>query len=469
MAFLDDIHSIMRTAQSAKANVSNLQHKSMARGAMDGTLQFPNLVSDAIPIDMASTVSRTLERVYASFVQMYLSMNNTVDISIDKNPTQYLKRFHNNIKVESTAEDLYRENCIESDEEYKSLMERIYDGTTKAFINESENKMIIFNFSDKFNKSVYDANKVALEKSLKDIDFLPFPNIGNSPFYEANSQTTFQYGDNGPTMNQQFSMNIPSSIEDDHELSMHRMKNQIADDIKVKGSQAFMLRNNDKLRVPAMTDNDVKKSNDLQPYLMQVRLMAVNDQNEFVQFMDFIVGVKVVMHNIKSNEMIANLQNTLQNNGKLFNFIRWTTGEKSLFKDLILHINDVKLDVANRSMGTSPWWTTLKRLRNTSKAQSAFFSRTQIVPNSTITVSSYEVDIIQKNYGANLHDPRFAKKIMSALFLMNFVIVDDGTRTVEVLYDGSNTFQTYALETFEREVSMNSNKIGKELTRMISR
>ena len=58
---------------------------------------------------------------------------------------------------------------------------------------------------------------------------------------------------------------------------------------------------------------------------------------------------------------------------------------------------------------------------------------------------------------------------MSSLFLMNFVILDEGSGTIDVLYDGETTFQTYALETLEREVSMNSNKLGKELTRMISR
>jgi hypothetical protein len=218
-----------------------------------------------------------------------------------------------------------------------------------------------------------------------------------------------------------------------------------------------------------LKDSDVKKTNDLQPYIMQVRLMAVNSNKEFVQFMDFNVGVKVILHPIKSDEMIVNIQHTLQNNGILFNFIRWTTGEKSLFKDLILRINDTKLDAANKSRGASPWWGTLKRIKETSKVQSAFFSRTQFVPQSTIVLSAFEADSIEKTYGYNLRNYKFAQKLMSSLFLMNFVILDEGSGTIDVLYDGETSFQTYALETLEREVSMNSNKLGKELTRMISR
>lgn len=447
MGYLDDVYSIMKTMASARDTIDKYQHKSIAKGALDGTMQFGLLGADSIQGDMLSTAARMFERTYASFVQTYLSSNNTINIALDKNPNMFLRRFHQNIKLEATSEDIYYENCVEHDPEYEELMERVYNGTTKAYVNTKENRMLVFNFSDKLNRSIYESNQTLLEESLSAIDFYPFPNIGNSPFFEDEK-------------------------EDLHDLMMHGAKKSIDSqygraDSKVKDS--FTLQNNDKLRVPAMTDTDVKKSNDLQPYTMQVRLMAINDENEFVQFMDFIIGVKVVLHPIKSQEMIINLQNALQNNGKLFNFIRWTTGEKSLIKDLLLHVNDVKLDVANKSKGSSPWWMTLKRMRETSKAQAAFMSRTQFVPQATIVISSYEVDAIQKNIGMNLKDPKVAEKIMKTLFLMNFAIIDEGTRTVDVLYDGQTSYQTYALETLEREVSMNSNKIGKELTRMISR
>ena len=451
MGYIDDINTIIKTTASAKDSIQKNQHKSIVRGAHEGTLQFPCLVSDAIPIDMASTIAKTLERVYASFVQSYLSLNNTVDISVDKNPNMFLKKFHHNVKVESTVQDLYNEYCLESDDEYNALMERIYDGSTKAFINEKENKMILFNMSDKLSSKMMESHKDALVESLSAIDFKPFPNIGNSPFYESDDEK----------------LNKP----DEYSIKMNEIQGQ--EQIKSNFRQREQNKNyrsGKDMSVPSLLrDTDIKKQNDMQPYLMQVRLMAINNENEFVQFMDFIVGIKVVLHNISSNEMILNIQNTLSNNGKLFNFIRWTSGEKSLFKDLLFHINDVKLDVANRSKGSSPWWMTLKKLKETSRIQSSFFSKTQVVPNSTIVISSYDVDNITKNSGYNLRDARNALKVMKSLFLMNFIIVDEGTRTVEILYDGENSYQTYALETLEREITMNSSKLGKELTRMISR
>lgn len=491
MSYVDDLIRIIKSVKTVKDFKDENTHKSIARGALDGTMQFPCLVSDSIPIDMASTVARTLERTYASFVQSYLSLNNTIDISVDKNPNMFLKKFHHNIKVESTDIDLYHDYFLESDADYDSLMERIYDGTTKAYINERANKMIVFNLSTAQTRALYESNQKLLEESLSSIDFEPFPNIGNSPYYEDNGNKDVDidmYGRTShiDTRNKMYqstfgtAMNFGTGLINRHldqkyqDARDARSTQNSIDMQNLKAKQdmdktKFTLMNNDKLRVPMMTDNDIKKSNDLQPYLMQVRLMAVNDENEFVQFMDFIVGVKVVLHNIKSNEMIINIQNVMQNNGRFFNFIRWTTGEKSLFKDLLFHINDVKLDVANKSKGASPWWLTLKRMKETSRAQAAFFSKTRLVPNATIVLSEYEVSAIKNNYGMDLRDPRFAIKLMKSLFLMNFVILDSGTRTIEILYDGERTYQTYALETLEREVSLNSNKIGKELTRMIGR
>lgn len=459
MGYLDDISTIAKTMASARNAVDSVQSKSITKGALDGVMQFPCLVPDSQPIDRVSILGRYLERTYASFVQAYLSTNNVMDISVDKNPSMYLKKFHKNVKLESTVQDLYNEYCLESDEEYDALMERIYDGSTAAYINENENKMIVFNFSDTFSKTLMESHRESLEQALADIDFTPFPNISNSPFYEAIGNADGSLMMYGTTKAIDHASDIAKADYQD------QLDRQRSTDMEI-----WKNMRNGNIGVPTiLKDNDVKKQNDMQPYLMQVRLMAVNNNQEFVQFMDFVVGVKVVVHSLKSDEMIANIQNALQNNGKLFNFIRWTTGEKSLFKDLLFNINDIKLDVANRSKGASPWWMTLKRLKETSRAQKAFFTKHQMVPNSTIIVGSYEVDTIQKNIGLNLRDPKIANKLKDSLFLMNFIIVDDGRGIIDVLYDGETSYQTYALETLERETSMNSNKLGRELTRMISR
>ena len=67
-----------------------------------------------------------------------------------------------------------------------------------------------------------------------------------------------------------------------------------------------------------------------------------------------------------------------------------------------------------------------------------------------------------------MENTKIARRMIDALFLMAFIIVDDGSGTVEILYKDEPAYQTYALETLERDLSMNSNKLGREIGRMIS-
>lgn len=410
--------------------------KSMAKGALDGTLQFPCLVSDSISVGMATTLVRTLEQVYASFVQTVISLNSTIDISVDKRPTEFLKKFHKNITALESQMDK-REF-----DEFETFMEMVHDGAHKVYFNEKQNMLVAFDVTDNVTRKMLEHNKVMLESMLDFVDVTPLPNVGNSVFYESDDT-------------------IPTKSD----LLDNELRRRASSSI----TRATTLGNAVNLSPQNLPDVQVRKINDMKPFAMQVRLMAVNGEKEFVQFMDFVIGIKVVLHSMKSEEVIYNTKAAIENTGKFFNFLRWTTGEKSLFKDLILNLNNVKLDVANKTKGSSPWWLTLKRMKETSKLQEVLFMRNQVVPNATMILGTFEVDQIQKLYGYDLHDPSVAKKLMRSLFLMNFIIVDDATRLVKVLYDYAGSFQSYSLDAFEMEVQATSNKLSKELARMMSR
>lgn len=427
MGYLSDITTLLNAGFINKDRTPN---NSIAKGSMDGTLQFPCLISDSIPAGMASVIVNTLEPVYASFVQTVLSMNSTVDISVDKVPKDFLRRFHKNI---STFESVDQFDI--TDDEF---MEKVADGNHKVFVNESQNTMVLFNVSKNANRVLLENHKDMLDTMLNYVDVTPIINVGNSPYYEADRD-------------------IPTKSELFDTYMRNRERREIPTDPK----------NLPGVRV--LKDMEVKKINEMQPHVMQVRLMAVNGEKEFVQFMDFMVGVKVVLHTIRSEELIYNAKSAVENTGKFFNFLKWTTGEKSLFKDLILNLNNVKLDVANKSKGASPWWLTLKRLKATTKLQEVLYRRNQIVPNATLVVSAFEVDNMHKQFGYNLYDPTIAKKLMDSLFLMNFIVIDEGSQFVKILYDGQKDYQLYSLDALEREVQTSSSRLSKELVRMVSR
>ena len=149
----------------------------------------------------------------------------------------------------------------------------------------------------------------------------------------------------------------------------------------------------------------------------------------------------------------------------MFKLLRWTTGEISLFKNIILNLDEIKLDANNRN---NRWFPTLRRLKKRKFGLHDITVPHAVIPNATIAISSYEADYLENNMSIDIRDVAMAKRVMNSLFLIAFVIIDEATGTLNILYDGDSAFQTYSLETLERENSLSSNKLGREIGRMIS-
>lgn len=430
MGLIEDITNLMRKGPelAGKANSIKLNTKSIAKGAKDSTFQFPCLIVDSTPIDMANTVARTLDQVYASFTQTWLSMNSMFDMTIDPTPLSYLRKLHQNLKLESGLEI--------ADENVAEYMEKVYDGSYKLYMNPEKTYGVLFNAVDSSTRSMMESHKKLLEEHMSYFDLRPI-----EVYTEEPEPSAYDFA----------KAVIDGSAKSAAETRRH-----------------YNMRETEKFQAPKLLDRDIKKSNDLMPYGIQVRLIAVNDKKEFVQYVDFIVGIKTILHPIQSHEMIDNIARALQNKSVLFKFLRWTTGEISLAKDIIFNLSEIKQDAINRSEGKSPFFTTLKRLKNKRIGINNLTVPHAIIPNATIVITSYEADYLQNNFAIDVRNPIIANRLINSMFLMSFVIMDEGTGTISIFYDGDDSYQTYSLETLERDNSLNSNKLGREIGRMIS-
>lgn len=432
MDFINDILNLMRKGPelATQMNSVKMNTKSIVRGAKDSTFQFPCLISDSVPLDMANTISRTLDKVYATFTQTWLSMNSMVDITIDPTPLDYLRKMHQNLRLEGSIKDL-----IVDQNNIESYMEKVNDGKYKLYMSKDNSYGVVFNISNKTTRNIMESHKEFLEEYLSEYDKTPL-----EPFYEA---------------------------DDNSFNALDRFVDAASDRNRLSRQKDLAGLSNGQ-KPPALLDRDIKKTNDMVPLGVQVRLVAVNDKKEFVQYMDFVVGVKTILHLIQTDDMVDNLKRGIENKSLLFKFLRWTTGEISLFKDIILNLDEIKLDTMKRP-GKSPFFGTLQRLKNKKVGVSNFTVPHAVIPNTTVVISSYEADVLNSKYGIDIRNNTIVRMLMNNLFLMAFIIMDEGAGTVSVFYDGSNSFQTYAIETLERDNAMNSNKLGREIGRMISR
>lgn len=449
MGSLGDILKEIKNAPRVINNISqsNIRGKSMIRRAKDATFQFPMIIPKSCPIDMATACTRMMDRVYAGYTQIALGNNSTMNMALDSSPTQFLKRFHQNIKFEQAIADL----AVPEDER-EAYMEKAYNGEYRVFADPDRKFFMLFNAADKKLGMMLESNREGLKPYLSEINMSKqmrdiFESGYDDAYTEAESDET-----NAEDLTQAL-------------LDGKLKQQQLAD----RRAMADIAKNNAAaLRGPQLTDGDIKRMNDMTPYAVQIRLSVVNSADEFVQYMDIVVGIKTVLHLVDTDDMISNLEKALQNRSGLFRFLRWTTGEISLVKDLLLNMDDLRFDAANQNAGKSPLFGNLKRMKRRGVGMSGFAMPHGLIPNATLLVTSYEVDHMKNTYGIDMREESVAKKLMEGLDLMTFIICDDGAGTVDILYDGDATFQTYALESIEREVSMNSNKLGREIGRMIA-
>ena len=449
MGSLGDILKENKNAPRVINNISqsNIRGKSMIRRAKDATFQFPMIIPKSCPIDMATACTRMMDRVYAGYTQIALGNNSTMNMALDSSPTQFLKRFHQNIKFEQAIADL----AVPEDER-EAYMEKAYNGEYRVFADPDRKFFMLFNAADKKLGMMLESNREGLKPYLSEINM----SKQMRDIFESGYEEEYTEAESDETNAEDLTQAL---------LDGKLKQQQLAD----RRALADIAKNNAAaLRGPQLTDGDIKRMNDMTPYAVQIRLSVVNSADEFVQYMDIVVGIKTVLHLVDTDDMISNLEKALQNRSGLFRFLRWTTGEISLVKDLLLNMDDLRFDAANQNAGKSPLFGNLKRMKRRGVGMSGFAMPHGLIPNATLLVTSYEVDHMKNTYGIDMREESVAKKLMEGLDLMTFIICDDGAGTVDILYDGDATFQTYALESIEREVSMNSNKLGREIGRMIA-
>lgn len=433
MGIVDDIRNVFRAGADISDKLSKFNTRSIARGAMEQSFMFSVLGDDSCPVSMMSVMLQQLDRVYGSWTQIYLSSVGLIDLNYIKNPRQFIAKYQPAALVGESgeAEDYIAEGCDEA----------LRDG----LVGDDE---LLFASTPNKNGDHYLA--------------IISPATKGRPVSKNSTRLVLEGYNDKPISGKRVFMEAPE-LPTPEDIVRSAIENQA--NSQAMRDSAGMLRATVK-QAPKMLDNDAKKLNDMQPYVIELRLLAVKGDSSMSEWVNFSVGVKAWLHLGQSDRIKAAIVDTLRNRNPIFNFIKWTTGEISLIKDIILHLDDINFDVANKSDRTGKFISTLKEFKK-KHVKIGSFGVNRLAPFATIVISSSTYYDIKDKYGYDIKNMAFAKKIMNELFLMCFIIIDDANHTYDILVDGQADFQTYSLETLEREVALKSSKLSKELTRML--
>lgn len=501
MGSLKEIGDFLRDAKGTikeiKCKADDIKGYSIAKQSSASTLQFPVIISRSINVDTASNIVKALERQYATFVQMVISLNPVIDWEKDDIPG-FINRIHQN---SPTPIDVI-ESCINvySDETLGlRMITSINEGCNGQVLRSNKEQM--FNIEDHLNKNklndLYKPNQITLEQANASLDYFmlteakknkkdpykkAYNDVNNGENPQANSGEHIK-GSKAKENNPYKGPNIPHQPEskDDAKVNGHlNHKNRQELDGRLKGETDKRQNEAEKAKlkmeidranaeyrskaVVKLSDNDVKKSNELVPTTLSVTLQQMKGDN-FGGNVNFVLGIKGLMHPVNSDEMVSNLLDGYKSGNKFFNFLRWTSGEISFLKDLLFNIDGIKEDVIKKHSKGSHWWTTLKRNRTLARMKN-IYGKNRILPNATIACSMEEVMEINDTYNVDLLDPRNTMKLMDRYFLLGFVIVDESQELCYFMFDGEREFQALSFKGLERE---NNNKNDfKDIYKMIN-
>ena len=420
MGVLKDIWEIAQSKEdkyelsnffSMKKNTdSNISYSSISKQAQSGVMQFPIICSRSLSYDTMLMVSKACERNFASLLQVIFTMN---QVTYSSNPANFIAKYHQNTKMISGTGDIVRYvfNSIDVPDIYKNKLYHL-------------NKESLLTFDEIFN--VKPVNSIYRSKDTKRM-VIENKNYYNDYLYDKTIVT---------------------------EADDNNKRKTPTKDIKNETVRNVFL------------DSDVKKANELAPTMMTVRILKNISENN-TKYIDFVVGVKAVIHPVETDDMTKHLINVLANHGTFFNLIRWTSGEISLFKDIIFQLDQIKTEIGETKAGDSLWWSTLRNMKATQRFRK-YTGSDPILPNATFVISMEEVNYIKANYQYDLLKDGLGKKIMGEFSLLQFIIVDNASEIVYLLIDGQDK---YIVNTFKgmEKASSDADKQFKEILRAVNK
>ena len=467
---LDVIHDVKDSDGLDGILNRNKSIKSIANASKNLTLVFPCIVSSSLSIESASMIVKAQERKAVNMLQLLFAASNITDA---KDGLEYLKNFHNNMKIDNhitvdsliDALDSYVLNnesmSYEAKEKYRQISEDV-KLNLNYFLPDpvSEHSLNIFKISkdSNGNTAIYeDANRDLMDYVLGYIEPDNLKNIPSGKSKNKNNDKPLEFKNKG-SISVQFGDNFNtkggSGIRG--EMSARDVAAYRKDEVEIFQKQ--------------LIPSDIKKANELVPTTMVISFISTSNGEAIPTQM--LIGVKAKMYPVDSMDIINRVSLKYKDNNNLIKFIRSSTREISFFRDFLFAIDKAKIDALSNSKrgSSSPLWKILERRSKKSKIRRVLGQANDASAITTLVMSQEEVEYLKKTDSMDIEDPKVARSIMESYNFMSIVIVDESMEVAKFIYDtGDDVYESLAFSSLEREASDSSTKKIVNLMTKMSR
>lgn len=384
---------------------NNKSFGSIAKASKNLILVFPVMMATDIPLDRAVMVSKAIERKCVSMLQLLFS---ALSMESAKDGIDYIKKFHTNIKMNSSVED------------YMDAMEKF------ANLNELSSK--------------YVGLVQVIKEDMKNINYACKSSINEARLSD------YTIGMSGEIYNNNYVLEADDrsdSLKNTRERYRNTLDHNAMD--RAKTTSDF-LKNQ-------LLPSDVKKANELVPSMMVVNFVGPT-KNGDANLATTVVGVKAKIYPVPSNEIMQRIASKHKDSNGLLKLIQATTREISFLKDFLFAIDKAKSDAMaeGRKGKQSPLWKLLERRATKSRIRTALSMSNDATAITTLVLSQEDVDMLIKEYDVDIMKPSVAREIMSAYNLLGISVIDTSLESVDFIWDtGDDIYEKLSFDSLERE------------------
>lgn len=499
-------------------NGNRVDSRSIIARARNSVLQFPIYIDQTVRVNEGHIIGKLFERVYATLVQAVLSQNQIIDED-QANNLVFLKQFHSNIKEAADVfADHYNQYYEPIDDIDKMISESVFytqkitenctvefrcvPTTNDILIQENARLMNepltgFLYLREAENKETTSSKKIVTdEKKLNYQDFkvlaYDYKEKGKGVLTDREKEIIDNYNNTtAPDAEKQAALqkfqDVRSKIQEDiknGKMSGYEFIN--GEYIRKKSESSTTIKTGSPRTTPVedavdapklLRDSDIKKMNGMLPYTIEAtfRMRGKNGINSDIKF---IIGIKSVMHLIRTQDLADDLRDLVTGDIKSLRKVRYKTGEIS-FKDYMFNIKGIKADAAKHVNYEKRWINTLKRLAEYNKTNGSFLKKPiqaitggdVPIPNGTLILTQPAVTTLTNQTGIDLSVVANAKRLAKTLFLIGVVIVDSSAGTMRVLFpDSDNDWDVQSLASIDAELAKTDNsQIMKELNKLVNR
>ena len=461
--------------------------RSITKATSNLVLTFPMIVDNSVSIETASMVSKAVEKKIVLMLQMLFS---AISVTNNKDAFDFVSKIHKNLTSDDVLSYInkmdsipYRESTtLDFDQINKDLVRLIKEDSSRelsydlrpALESRAERRQIL-DLQKERNQAIAQRDRYAdyLKKSQKNNNanrrqILDLQKERNQAIAQRNQYIKdLRNAQKNNNANRKQMLDLQKEKERliaQRNLNMKHLRNaqKVNNDErkrmldKVKEYDKKIKEYEERLEkqsfyVDTKIDQpEIKKANEMVPSIMVVRFRS-GEHNEAVG--EAVIGVKVKLIYVTQADMIDRIILKSGDQNRLFEFLKATTGEISMFKDFMFALDRAKLDIFSKSAKSSPIWKLLERRSNVSRANSFFNNNNGAgTAIATLLVSQDTMDILKKEHNFNQRNTSKLINIMTDYSAMGFIITNDVTEKVQMLFDDNDlSFETLSYSSLERE------------------